>query len=159
MADPFPRHEAAGLIRRLPTYGRLAWRLANDPAVPASRRGALIAAAVYLASPIDVVPGIIPVVGQLDDLIVVVAALRFAMAGMPPQQRQAQLEMLGLSEATVASDERALADIGAWTLRAVARTGAWTARAAGRTGVRIARVGVVGVGRLARHGAPDHAAE
>jgi uncharacterized membrane protein YkvA (DUF1232 family) len=146
MADPFPRHEATAIIRRLPAYGQLAWQLGRDPSLTTSRRGALIGAAAYVVSPIDVVPGIIPLAGQLDDLLVVIVALRFALAGMSPLERQRHLEAVGLSESLLAADERAIVDIGAWTVRAAARTGA-----------RIARVGVratvAGAGRLARRGA------
>mgnify|MGYP003520209849 CR=1 FL=1 len=39
--DPFP-HEAFGaLIRRVPSYGRLAWRLGRDPLLSRARRAAL----------------------------------------------------------------------------------------------------------------------
>jgi uncharacterized membrane protein YkvA (DUF1232 family) len=115
--DRFPRQEAMAVVRRLPAYGLLAWRLSRDPDLPAVRRGALIGAAAYLVSPIDVVPGIIPLLGQLDDLIVVLAALRFALAGMPPRQRLMHLEASGLSEAVLAADEQALVDIGTWAIR------------------------------------------
>jgi uncharacterized membrane protein YkvA (DUF1232 family) len=156
--DPFPRQEALAVVRRLPAYGLLAWRLSRDPALPTVRRGALIGAAVYLVSPIDAVPGIIPLLGQLDDLVVVIAALRFALAGMPAQQRLMHLEAAGLSEATLAADEQALADIGTWTIRRAARLGARISevglRASARAGKRLGRLGRAGAGKLV-HAASD----
>jgi uncharacterized membrane protein YkvA (DUF1232 family) len=144
--EPFPREEALALVRRVPSYGLLAWRLGRDPALAPSRRGALIGAAAYLASPIDVVPGIIPLLGQLDDLLVLVVALRFALSGMSPQQREVHLLAAGLSEETISADEQALRDIGRW----VVVSAAIAAREVSRVGLRVgARTGrrVVSAGR------------
>ena len=133
--DPFPREEALALLRRLPAYGRLALQLGRDPDLPVSRRGAVIGAAAYLLSPIDAVPGIIPVLGQLDDLVIIVAALRFALAGLSAQQRRRHLVAAGLSESVLTADERALVDVGAWTVRAATRTGARVGRVAAHAAV------------------------
>ena len=51
-------------------------RLARDSRVPRRRKLLLLAAAGYLALPFDLVPDFIPVVGQLDDLLVVALLLR-----------------------------------------------------------------------------------
>jgi uncharacterized membrane protein YkvA (DUF1232 family) len=143
--EPFPRDEALALIRRIPAYGLLALQLGRDPALARGRRGALIAAAAYLVSPIDAVPGIIPLVGQLDDLIVIIAALRFALAGMTPQQRIQHLEAVGLSEAILVADERALLHIGSWTLRAAGDAATRVSRAGLRAGARVTQdVGEIG---------------
>jgi uncharacterized membrane protein YkvA (DUF1232 family) len=144
--DPFPKDEVLALVRRLPAYARLALQLGRDPALPASRRGVLAAAAAYLVSPIDAVPGIIPLIGQLDDLLVVILALRFALAGMTPTERQRHLEAVGLSEALLAADERALLDVGGWAMRTVARTG----RRLGETGMRAALRGTDRLTELGR---------
>jgi uncharacterized membrane protein YkvA (DUF1232 family) len=137
--DPFPRQEALAVIRRLPAYGLLAWRLSRDPDMPAVRRGALIGAAVYLVSPVDAVPGIIPLLGQLDDLVVVVAALRFALSGMSPQQRRMHLEAAGLSEAALAADEQTLSDVSRWAVRRGAQLGARVTKAGLRASARAGR--------------------
>src|SRR5215207_5223005 len=51
-------------------------RLAADRSLPGGVRLRLAALLVYLAVPIDLVPDMIPVLGQVDDAIVVVLALR-----------------------------------------------------------------------------------
>jgi uncharacterized membrane protein YkvA (DUF1232 family) len=48
----------------------LAARLARDPRVPLRVRLIPPVVAVYLASPLDIIPDFIPVIGQLDDLLV-----------------------------------------------------------------------------------------
>ena len=73
--DPFPKDRLGATLRRMPRYGKLAWRLGRDPVLSRVRRGAVIAAAGYLISPIDAVPGVIPVLGQLDDIYLVALCL------------------------------------------------------------------------------------
>ena len=68
---------------RTDTYALyLAYR---DPRVPL-RAKLLIAAIVgYALSPIDLIPDFIPVLGQLDDLIIVPAGIALALKLMPPE--------------------------------------------------------------------------
>lgn len=63
------------LLRTLVSHGRLAWRLLRDPAVPLLVKLLPLAAALYLVSPIDGVPDFLPILGQLDDLGVMLLAL------------------------------------------------------------------------------------
>ena len=58
------------LLRALPNLARLLARLVADPVLPRAAKVALAAALVYLASPFDLIPDFIPVVGYLDDLLV-----------------------------------------------------------------------------------------
>jgi len=63
-------------VRLLPDVVRLVRRLAADRDLPRGVRirvGLLLA---YLASPIDLVPDFVPVLGYVDDAIVVTAVLR-----------------------------------------------------------------------------------
>jgi uncharacterized membrane protein YkvA (DUF1232 family) len=129
--DPFPRDRVTTLMRRVPAYIRLAWHLAREPLLSKARRAAVVGAAGYLISPVDLVPGVIPVLGQLDDIAVAIAAIRFALAGLSPEQRQRHLAAVGLEDAILLEDVRTLAVATAWTAGAGVRT---TGRAARRTG-------------------------
>jgi uncharacterized membrane protein YkvA (DUF1232 family) len=60
-------------------------RLATDGRVPRRRKVLLLAVAAYLAFPIDLIPDFIPVLGQLDDALVVAFALRRIAAGAGPE--------------------------------------------------------------------------
>lgn len=133
--DPFPRERVAAMLRRLPAYLRLAWRLAREPLLSRARRAAVVGAAGYLASPVDLVPGVIPVLGQLDDLAVALAAIRFAMSGLSPERRRLHLEAVGLADEELTADLRTVGATTAWLLRAGARTMVGAARVGGRAAV------------------------
>lgn len=140
--DPFPRERVAATLRRLPAYARLGWRLAREPLLSRARRAAVVAAAGYLASPIDLVPGLIPVAGQLDDAAAVLFGLRVALAGLPPAERAGVLAEAGLARADLDVDLRTIGVTYAWLGRRGGRL-AWrgargAVRAAGRLGARLA---------------------
>jgi uncharacterized membrane protein YkvA (DUF1232 family) len=59
------------LGHRLAVEAHAAWLAARDPRVPWLARVLAIAVAAYALSPIDLIPDFIPVLGWLDDLIVV----------------------------------------------------------------------------------------
>ena len=63
-------------LRLLPDVLRLIRRLTADPDLPRGVRIRLGALLVYLASPIDLIPDFIPVLGYADDAIIVTAVLR-----------------------------------------------------------------------------------
>ena len=61
----------------MPDCAVLFKRLLGDPRVPRRAKAALAIADPYLASPIDLIPDFIPVFGQLDDVLVVIAVLGY----------------------------------------------------------------------------------
>jgi len=58
-------------------------RLRKDPRVPRRAKIAVIVAGLWVASPIDLIPEFIPVIGPLDDIVVVALALRYAGRQVP----------------------------------------------------------------------------
>ena len=67
----------------LPACVTLLRRLCRDPRVPASAKIALAVAALWVLSPIDLIPEFLPVIGPLDDVVVVALALRYAGRRVP----------------------------------------------------------------------------
>jgi uncharacterized membrane protein YkvA (DUF1232 family) len=63
------------LLLFLPQLAGLIARLTGDPRVPKRVKAILGVAAVFLASPIDLIPDFIPVVGYLDDAVLVAIVL------------------------------------------------------------------------------------
>lgn len=76
-----------GLLRDvvgfLPDCATLMWRLRRDPDVPRKVRLAVLFAALWVASPIDLIPEFLPVIGPLDDAVVVALVLRYALRHIP----------------------------------------------------------------------------
>jgi len=73
-------------LRILPDVLRLIHRLAADPSLPRGVRLRLWFLLVYLASPIDLIPDFVPVLGYADDAIIAVLVLRTVVrrAGLAP---------------------------------------------------------------------------
>jgi len=76
-----------GLLRDvatfLPACVTTARRLRADPSVPRRAKIALLVAVVWVASPIDLIPEFLPVIGPLDDVVAVVLLLRYAARSIP----------------------------------------------------------------------------
>lgn len=76
-----------GVVRELadflPNCVRLVRRLRKDPAVPRRAKVAVVFATLWVLSPIDLIPEFLPVIGPLDDVVVVALALRYAARQVP----------------------------------------------------------------------------
>jgi uncharacterized membrane protein YkvA (DUF1232 family) len=72
-------------LRLLPDVLRLLRRLAADHDLPPGLRVRLALLLLYLASPIDLIPDFIPVLGYADDAILVVVALRSIVRAAGPE--------------------------------------------------------------------------
>ncbi|MGE5698266.1 MAG: YkvA family protein [Candidatus Sericytochromatia bacterium] len=64
-------------VRLLPDLFRLIKNLAADPTLPRAIRIALVLLLAFIASPLDLIPDFIPVVGFADDVILISLVLRF----------------------------------------------------------------------------------
>jgi uncharacterized membrane protein YkvA (DUF1232 family) len=77
----------AGLLKDLagflPACVTLARRLRADPRVPLKAKAAVVVAGLWVLSPIDLLPEFLPVIGPLDDVVVVAMALRYAARRVP----------------------------------------------------------------------------
>lgn len=127
------------IVRRLPAYTRLAWAMIRDGRVGKRQKAIVLGGVGYLVSPIDLIPGFIPVIGQLDDLTIALWALRTALRRLPSDLAAEHLEAQGLSWEILDAD-----------LARTRRAGGLIARTAFHFGLRFASsVGsaLVGLGR------------
>jgi uncharacterized membrane protein YkvA (DUF1232 family) len=84
------------LASRAPAYGRLLWELVRDDRTPASRKALLAAALGYVVLGRDLIPDELPVLGGLDDLVVVVLAVDAFLDGVPDELIDEKLDLLGI---------------------------------------------------------------
>ncbi len=77
-------------------YARLFWELIRDERTPAGRKALLAAALGYLVVGRDLIPDDIPVLGGLDDLVVVVLAVDLFLDGVPDDVLDEKLDELGI---------------------------------------------------------------
>lgn len=81
---------------RAPLYGRLVWALVQDGRVPVTRKALLVGALGYLLLGRDLIPDEIPIVGGIDDLIVVVVAVEVFLDGVEDRILAEKLDQLGI---------------------------------------------------------------
>jgi len=68
---------------------RLLWFALRHPAAPSWLKWGTALIALYLFSPIDLIPDMLPVIGLVDDLVLVPLALRWLLNRLPPEIVQA----------------------------------------------------------------------
>jgi uncharacterized membrane protein YkvA (DUF1232 family) len=83
LARRLPPGTLRELAAFLPNCVRLVRRLRTDPAVPRRAKIAIVFAGLWVLSPIDLIPEFLPVIGPLDDVVVVALALRYAARQVP----------------------------------------------------------------------------
>ena len=84
LARRLPPGLAKDLATILPACATTARRLRKDPRVPRRAKFAVAIAGLWVLSPIDLIPEFLPVIGPLDDIVVVALALRYAARRTPP---------------------------------------------------------------------------
>lgn len=106
--------EALEELRKLPTYARLVWALARDGRVPLRHKAVLGGVAAYLVLPIDLIPDWVPLVGELDDLAVLLFGADWFIRNAPSDVVDEHLARIARDEDVLARDldraEAALAD-------------------------------------------------
>lgn len=72
------------LFDRIRVDAHAAWLTARDPRCPWHARAVGLAVAAYALSPIDLIPDFIPVLGLLDDALLIPAGLWLFVRLLPP---------------------------------------------------------------------------
>jgi uncharacterized membrane protein YkvA (DUF1232 family) len=98
---------------------------ARDPRVPWYAKALAIAVAAYALSPIDLIPDFIPVLGYLDDLLIVPTGIALAVRLIPPDVMAEHRERATAAGNRPVSRIAVAAIVGVWIL-AIGLT-AWSA--------------------------------
>jgi uncharacterized membrane protein YkvA (DUF1232 family) len=96
--------EAVETAKQIPTYARLVWALARDPRVPMGQKAVLGGIAAYLAFPLDIIPDFIPVIGQMDDLAVLILGLDWFLRNAPPDVVEEHMAKIAMHQDTLSRD-------------------------------------------------------
>jgi uncharacterized membrane protein YkvA (DUF1232 family) len=85
LARRLPPGPLRDLARFIPDCVTTVRRLRGDPRVPRRAKVAILLAGLWLASPIDLIPEFLPVIGPLDDVVIIALAMRYAARQVPRQ--------------------------------------------------------------------------
>lgn len=69
------RENVSSILRDVPHFAKLLYRLARDPRVSRLDKALVVGALAYTAVPADAIPDFIPFAGQMDDVLVIGLAL------------------------------------------------------------------------------------
>ena len=111
------------LASRAPVYGRLFWALIRDDRTPIGRKALLAAAIGYVVIGRDLVPDDLPLVGGLDDLVVVVLAVDLFLDGVPDLVLDEKLDDLGIDRRAFHADIARIRRFTPGLLRRIIRRG------------------------------------
>jgi uncharacterized membrane protein YkvA (DUF1232 family) len=92
------------LASRAPQYARLMVALVVDERTPAPRKALLAGAAGYLLLGRDIIPDEIPILGGLDDLVVLVLAVDLFLDGVPEDVLTEKLAELAIDRSAFDQD-------------------------------------------------------
>lgn len=104
------------------------WIAARDPRTPLAAKLVAGAVAAYALSPIDLIPDFIPVLGYLDDLLIVPLGI-WVSVRLIPAPLLAEFRAAASDRSRPTSRAAAAVVVGLWLLSAVL-VGAWIWRAA-----------------------------
>ncbi|MBF8289969.1 MAG: hypothetical protein HW391_937 [Chloroflexi bacterium] len=94
----------APIANRAPVYARLLWALVRDDRTPAARKALLAGALGYLVLGRDLVPDNLPILGGLDDLVVVALVLDTFVDGLDPDLLDEHLAALDIDRVAFDAD-------------------------------------------------------
>lgn len=114
--------------KELKQHTLVAYFAARDPRTPWIARALAMAVAAYALSPIDLIPDFIPVLGYLDDLVLVPLGLWWVLRMIPTEVRDAARARAAAASTRPSSPAMAAVIITVWLLAAGAAA-AWAWRA------------------------------
>lgn len=126
-----PRQTLRAWARSLKQQTLVVWFAARDPRTPWHARALAMLVAAYALSPIDLIPDFIPVLGYLDDLLLLPLGLALAIRLIPGEVLADARERAAATAQRPVSRYMAVAIVVAWiVLVAWATVFAWRVFAA-----------------------------
>ena len=120
--------QAKAWARRVKRDAVAVYFAARDPRTPMLARCMALAVAAYALSPIDLIPDFIPVLGYLDDLLIVPLGLLLVIRLLPPEVLAQSREKASTLLSRPRSYAAAACMVGIWLLCIVAIGYGWYSR-------------------------------
>ena len=121
------KRDIFSILGKLPRYSRLLLKLYKSPGISKKHKLTLSIGIAYSVSPIDLIPGIIPIAGQLDNLLVMLRCLEKVLDATDSEITGQYLEEAGISIDEIREDIQiittTLKSIGRSTLKVLTNTG------------------------------------
>jgi uncharacterized membrane protein YkvA (DUF1232 family) len=64
---------------------RQLWAALRHPAAPGWLKAGTALLVLYLVSPVDLIPDVLPLVGAVDDIVLIPLAIRWMLKRLPPE--------------------------------------------------------------------------
>lgn len=120
------------ILKRVPAYVRLGWALLREPAIPRRHKALLYSTIVYTFSPLHLMVSPIPVVAQVDSVVLLLLGIRQAMAHCPEEIIEQHLARLKVPSRQMEKDLNVGVAVAWRTLGRIGRPIGTNARFAGR---------------------------
>lgn len=104
--------------KELKQHTLVAYFAARDPRTPWLARWLALLVAAYALSPIDLIPDFVPVLGYLDDQVIVALGLALVLRMIPDEVKRSAQERAAASAGGHASPAMVLAIVAIWLLAA-----------------------------------------
>lgn len=115
------------VIEKLPAYSKLLFRLYKSSGISRRHKLTLSMGIAYSLSPIDLIPGIIPVAGQLDNLLIMLRCLDKVLDKADPEVTGQYLKEAGITKEEIKENiklvSKTLKEIGKGTVKVLTNTG------------------------------------
>ena len=106
-------------VRHLKTETLALYLASRDPRTPWYARGVVVLVVAYALSPIDLIPDFVPVLGYLDDLVLLPLGIALALMLIPPEvMRDCRVRASAMQEKP-ASRAAVVVIVAIWVLLAV----------------------------------------
>jgi len=139
--------------KRMPAYLKLGWAVAKEPTIPLVHRSGLYATLVYIVTPAHLVISAIPVLGQIDLVLMLFFSLRQALNHCPEETLIRLCARVKLTPGQLQKDTETIARLTKQGGKALARSVGERAPAMADAGKSVAFAGRVANGftrRVAR---------
>lgn len=141
--------DVKALLKRFGIYGKLILEIFKTVKLTKKQKLLLGVGLTYLISPIDLIPGFIPVLGQLDDIIVALAVLVKVLKELSPEDRNIYLEKFTVTLEMIEDDLKMAKELAYQLAKGAVHSTSKALYAGGKVAYKLALRGAVAMTKIA----------